>query len=119
MTLEQAVVILNERKHDDCGRWYLSSAHPGHMTVRGGFYDSFTPFEAIAIAEKYAGGWISVGDRLPEDWISVLIYGFYSEASNICQVVGSYNSKKFGWTDLDGDSFEASHWQLLPEPPSD
>lgn len=54
MTLETAVKILNERQHRSYSQWYISSYDDGTQFVcTNDPSDSFYPFEAIAIAEKY------------------------------------------------------------------
>ena len=50
MTIEEAVKILNDRKHHAHSGWYAL-----RELVRGeDQYEGFEHFEAIAIAEKYA-----------------------------------------------------------------
>jgi hypothetical protein len=51
MTLEQAVAVLNERRHRDCADWRAAS--DGSGAFGRNFPDSLYAFEAIAIAEKY------------------------------------------------------------------
>lgn len=55
VTLDEAVKILNDRLHHGHSRWYTCGITADDLLVRGeDQYDFFTPFEAIAIAEKYA-----------------------------------------------------------------
>jgi hypothetical protein len=55
MTLEEAVVILNERRHHGHSNWYISVGYQNDNLVFGkDEYEFFEPFEAVAIAEKYA-----------------------------------------------------------------
>lgn len=58
ITLEQAVAVLNERKHRTLSDWSVAGNHIRDPYVRcspTGYIGlhSFYPFEAIAIAEKY------------------------------------------------------------------
>jgi hypothetical protein len=56
MELGEAVRILNDRRHRGCDGWYVDGDGSGEQHVRGeDEYDCFEPFEAVAIAEKYAG----------------------------------------------------------------
>ena len=62
MTLEEAVQILNDCRHRDCSEWHISPGDRDDGLVFGkDQYDWLSPFEAIAIAEKYvrfhAGAW--------------------------------------------------------------
>jgi hypothetical protein len=54
VTLEEAVAILNARKHRGHSSWYVSGSVSSDAMVFGkDQYETFEPFEAIAIAEKY------------------------------------------------------------------
>jgi hypothetical protein len=55
MTLEEAVEILNDRRHHGHSGWYICpGAREDHSLVLGkDQYEGFNPFEAVAIAEKY------------------------------------------------------------------
>lgn len=59
------------------------------------------------------GGWISVKDRLPEDYKEVLAYD--SEHKEI--VIAFYDSEYEEWTYDDWYDGEITHWQSLPELP--
>jgi hypothetical protein len=53
MTLAEAVAVLNERRHRDCGKWCIV-IEGDCRTIQGeDRYDDLDEFEAIAIAEKY------------------------------------------------------------------
>jgi hypothetical protein len=55
LTLEQAVIVLNDRRHHGHSCWYISGGTPKECFVLGrDQYEFFEPFEAMAIAEKYA-----------------------------------------------------------------
>jgi hypothetical protein len=55
MSLEDAVQLLNDRRHNGHSHWYIEGDIAGDRLVRGeDYYEAFTPFEAVAIAEKYA-----------------------------------------------------------------
>lgn len=60
MTLDEAVKILNERKHRMYDDWHVNENHPDEVDCSG-YYDSLEEFEAVAIAEKYASATPLVG----------------------------------------------------------
>lgn len=78
-----------------------------------------------ALSEAKAGGWVSVDDRLPEQYVEVLVAfdgitlpstGQYT--GNARDVNGwSYPSENFGSTDKGTDPI-VTHWQPLPAPPA-
>jgi hypothetical protein len=49
--LAEAVRILNDRHHDGVSDWYWDG---GFVSSPDRDYHAFSPFEAIAVAEKYA-----------------------------------------------------------------
>jgi hypothetical protein len=52
-----AIDILNHFQHRGHSGWYLRGNPPSFSVVQGqDYYESFTPYEAIAIAEKYLLG---------------------------------------------------------------
>ena len=54
MTIDEAVAILNERRHHGHQGWYVSGPPGEHQLVFGeDRYEWFEPFEVVAIAEKY------------------------------------------------------------------
>jgi len=55
VTVDEAVKVLNNHKHDDNSKWYLDGkpGAPVHYVRGEGQYEAFSEFEAIAIAEKY------------------------------------------------------------------
>jgi hypothetical protein len=63
VTLDEAVKILNDRRHRDCDTWSISSqeGHPNATLIYGNVWpedlverrDTLEPFEVIATAEKY------------------------------------------------------------------
>lgn len=57
--------------------------------------------------------WISVKDRLPEEYKDVLAFG--DEGLIIAQYYGEYLG---GWaTSINKSTDNITHWQPLPEPP--
>lgn len=59
--------------------------------------------------------WISVKERLPEEGETVLTYHHpYIETAEIMWWEGSSPH----WMNGSNPSFEATHWQPLPEPPN-
>jgi len=54
--------------------------------------------------------WISVKDRLPDDFIHVLTWSFLEGFE-----VGSHSD--ISWQDRDGCEYEPSHWMPLPKEP--
>lgn len=66
--------------------------------------------------------WISVEDRMPEEWIDddnntyidYLIYMPYFKAAG----VGVYNADEESWL-FRGIEVKVSHWMPLPEPPKE
>jgi hypothetical protein len=52
-TLEDAVKILNERRHHGHSNWYVCGQGDDALVRGEDQYEVFEPFEAIAIAEKY------------------------------------------------------------------
>lgn len=66
--------------------------------------------------------WISVKDRLPEDFKYVLVYGKQFQPDR--GITSGHFSQKWGWyTDCDdqetGERYydEITHWMPLPNPP--
>lgn len=79
---------------------------------------------AIAFAKTFTPQWISVGDRLPEDGVGVLVCdNFLPEINSLGEnmnlsVASIYNGE---WEDYNGDAHtyadNITHWMPLPEPP--
>ena len=63
-------------------------------------------------------GWISVEDRLPEPFVSVL--GFMTDAGEFPPVRECYSlgGKAFFFPALE-DRHPVSHWMPMPEPPKE
>ena len=57
--------------------------------------------------------WISVKDRLPQNFSTVI---GYEPGSRIGEV--NYENKKFEWADDEKVSF-VTHWMPLPQPPEE
>lgn len=61
-------------------------------------------------------GWISVKDRLPEEYVAVLIW----DGDNVCKA--EYVTD-YGWggipTNMGLDRSSVTHWMPLPEPPKE
>ena len=73
-------------------------------------------YSALQKAKKKESGWISVGDRLPNDYKAVLIHT--KGEPDISIVVAIYDSSCNCFLDYDDNTFTATHWQPLPQPPS-
>lgn len=63
MTIEDAVRILNEKRHHGHSKWYVS----GEFVCGDDQYEFFTHFEAIAIAEKYQEAKTVAEGSAPQD----------------------------------------------------
>jgi hypothetical protein len=57
--------------------------------------------------------WISVKDRLPEPWVTVLLWDGDEMVSGY--VVDNGDLIEHRW----GQVFQATHWMNLPEPPGE
>lgn len=76
----------------------------------------------IELARRHEMQWISVKDKLPEEWIddddntyiNYLIYMPYFKAAGI----GVYNADEESWL-FRGIEVKVSHWMPLPEPPKE
>lgn len=55
MTLDEAIAVLNERKHRGYDDWHVFIGHKIKAAHCSGYYDTFSEFEAIAIATAYRG----------------------------------------------------------------
>ncbi len=53
MTIDEAVKVLNERKHDGVSSWKLHGEPPHQWVGSPNRYPTYSPITAIAIAEKY------------------------------------------------------------------
>ena len=76
--------------------------------------------EACVRAVDYAptiGGWISVKERMPEDYVNVLI-AMTDVAGTFVAVAWRENN---GWNDGEGGwpDENVTHWMPLPEPPEE
>lgn len=59
--------------------------------------------------------WISVGEKLPEQEISVVIFPFQYDGSEDFGITGCYFEGD--WYCEHGCKINVTHWQQLPEPP--
>jgi hypothetical protein len=65
VTLEEAVAILNERKHHGHSGWYISGGLNDQRVIFGiGQYEFFEPFE---VAEKYVRESEPISERSLQD----------------------------------------------------
>ena len=71
-------------------------------------------------------GWIKCSDRLPEIFVGfdllnqskvVLVYGKLEKEDKPCIFGGKLLGDK--WHSVDGECYQITHWQPLPEPPQD
>lgn len=146
ISLERAVEVLRDRKHDGFKTWAAKRTNDNRAFYVGTILNErmLTAFEAIAIARAYlrdseptglAGlvqgatayqdmvgrvfgepAWISVADRLPEAYVTVLIVDEGGEVQKGRLETGGKNDGYF--TDhYYPIMWKATHWQPLPAPP--
>ena len=60
-------------------------------------------------------GWISTKERLPEEWVPVLVF-YESGKIRIAEITGVVSKTAFSFEGLYG---AATHWMPLPEPPAE
>lgn len=58
--------------------------------------------------------WINVKDKLPNDYIDVIVYS-KSGDTFVAKLLG----KVYGWQSLSFINFTVTHWMPLPEPPNE
>lgn len=86
-------------------------------------------YETFAIDSNSIGvrpKWISVNDKLPENWDPVLAYAKNNQDSKDYRfpyLIGNYFEAYYHdgiWEEcVDGCRINVSHWTLLPEPPKE
>ncbi|MCF3107295.1 DUF551 domain-containing protein [Niabella sp. CC-SYL272] len=80
--------------------------------------DSQRPGGVVVIPEL--NGWVSVTDRLPVPFESVLLFGIINAPGymNECCEMGYYNEKFIVYRSMpEIEEFEITHWHQLPDPP--
>lgn len=67
--------------------------------------------------------WISVKDRLPDDYVPVLVYVKHIDGKRTVVLVDhiiSYTNGCKTWAEIDKTwKYSATHWMPLPEPPKE
>lgn len=85
--------------------------HTGGAAVLRQLIDA-APTVPATVLPLEAGIWISVKDRLPEDYGAeyiVVIHG--AGAATVLEFDGT------SWTDFFGEAYKVDYWQPLPAPP--
>ncbi len=77
--------------------------------------DALEALDCICQPEAQIPKWISVEERLPKDYVDVLVYDKL-DGIGVCQY-SSVLRKFFG--DEEGMYLEITHWMPLPEPPKE
>lgn len=105
-------------KQIELERWDIAKILADNFTINGEGFDE-SDFEWSACQLQVAGyhkqEWISVEDRLPEEFVSVL--GYMTDAGNFPPVRECYKVGGVFFFPALGDIHRISHWMPLPEAP--
>lgn len=100
-------------KCSECGYWGKESCGfqltADHLITNGA---TISNLETVATDNNVGGKWISVKDRLPEDFQRVLICGAYKFLA-VGRVMGGRWVVSWNNDEAKG----VTHWMLLPQPP--
>ena len=62
-------------------------------------------------------------ETAPNDGTDILIGGDYSYAGGVLQAYWGHTHRKgdesWGWVDMEGDTYNPTHWMPLPAPPTE
>ncbi len=131
LTLEQAVAVLNERRHKAFSEWkaHREPLWVGVVGTGDAFFVSLSEFEAIAVAEKYLRDaapiaepqpwtrlvWRRASEERPDDGAEVLV-AYRSNTGQQFDIgwfeEGEWRLKSGSW-----QATEKTHWRPFPSPP--
>ena len=108
----------------ECGRQSMDDAYCEDCNVGGGF-DEFVPATGHTELIEANDGWVSVDERLPNNYGEVLVcFSSTTKAGKINGMSCAYRTSNLGWLDagchenVESDGFVVTHWQPLPAPPT-
>ena len=120
MTREEAAKILEKQFDESCGDYRYQNKDK--LDYEDALWLAIAALRALDAQEnlKPFGEWVSVKDKMPEPFVSVL--GYMPDAAPFpeareCYCTGD-SDKKFFVPAL-SERHEISHWAELPEPPKE
>lgn len=109
LTLEQAVGVLNERRHQGFAAWQVMTNGDVGIGEPDEYLDyEFDPFEAIAVAEKYLRDAATVAEPQPGTWQQDWADAAYLSISGVGDAA-QFNAYHIGtWPDRDAMAQEGA-----------